>query len=118
MKRLGEFFRSVIPADPFQLLFLGGIVSLIAAHGLRWQPAGLPPAGQSAGDPRAVVAIRYSVLHLFHNFLGDGGLFCLFLAGQTSGATSYLAGVRSSVVRAGPDVRPSSLPWRSALFCS
>src|SRR5215475_14698645 len=58
----------------------------------------------------AVGAIRRSVLHLFPNFLGDGGLFCLFLAGQTSSAAGYLLDVRSSVVRARPDVRPSSLP--------
>lgn len=50
MKRLAEFIRSVLPADPFQLLFLGGIVCLIAAHGLRWEPAGLPASGQSSGD--------------------------------------------------------------------
>jgi uncharacterized membrane protein len=35
VKRLAEFIRSVIPADPFQLLFLGGVVCFIAAPGLR-----------------------------------------------------------------------------------
>lgn len=38
MKRAVEFLRSVIPADPFQLLFLAGIVCLIVAHGSRWWP--------------------------------------------------------------------------------
>jgi len=33
-----DFLRSVIPADPFQLLFLAGVVCLVVAHGLRWQP--------------------------------------------------------------------------------
>lgn len=41
MKRVLEFIRSVIPADPFQLLYLAGVVCLIAAHGLRWWPDGL-----------------------------------------------------------------------------
>lgn len=42
MKRVAEFLRSVIPADPFQLLFLAGIVCLVIAHGSRWWP-GLAP---------------------------------------------------------------------------
>src|SRR3984893_9108932 len=33
-----DFLRSVIPADPFQLLFLAGVVCLVVAHGLRWRP--------------------------------------------------------------------------------
>jgi len=37
-KRVAEFLRSVIPADPFQLLFLAGVVCLVVAHGLRWWP--------------------------------------------------------------------------------
>ena len=35
-KRVAEFLRSVIPADPFQSLFLAGVVCLVVAHGLRW----------------------------------------------------------------------------------
>lgn len=82
MKRLGEFFRSVIPADPFQLLFLGGIVSLIAAHGLRWQPAGFPPAGQSSGDlglwlQHGEVFFLYLII-----FSGIGGYFVCFWPGK------------------------------------
>jgi membrane protease YdiL (CAAX protease family) len=38
LKRAAKFLRSVIPADPFQLLFLAGIVCLVVAHGLRWWP--------------------------------------------------------------------------------
>jgi len=38
LKRAAEFLRSVIPADPFQLLFLAGISCLVVAHGLRWWP--------------------------------------------------------------------------------
>lgn len=36
LKRIAEFLRSVIPADPFQLLFLAGVACLVVAHGLRW----------------------------------------------------------------------------------
>jgi membrane protease YdiL (CAAX protease family) len=39
LKRAAEFLRSVIPADPHQLLFLGGIVCLVIAHGAKWWPA-------------------------------------------------------------------------------
>lgn len=39
MKRLAEFARSVVPVDPFQLLFLGGVVCLLASHGLGWSSA-------------------------------------------------------------------------------
>jgi len=38
---VGKFLRSVIPEDPFQLFFLGGVVCLVIAHGLKWWPAGL-----------------------------------------------------------------------------
>jgi membrane protease YdiL (CAAX protease family) len=41
LKRIVEFLRSVIPADPFQLLFLAGVVCLVVAHGLRWRPVEL-----------------------------------------------------------------------------
>src|SRR5258708_9839886 len=37
-KRVAEFLRSVIPVDPFQLLFLAGVVCLVVAHGLGWWP--------------------------------------------------------------------------------
>lgn len=38
MKRLLRFIRSVLPADPTQLIFLAGIVCLIIAPHLRWWP--------------------------------------------------------------------------------
>jgi membrane protease YdiL (CAAX protease family) len=49
VKRLIEFIRSVIPADPVQLVFLAGVVCLIVARGLRWSPPGLASAVPSAG---------------------------------------------------------------------
>ncbi len=41
LKRIAEFLRSVIPANPFQLLFLAGVVCLVVAYGLRcWHGIG------------------------------------------------------------------------------
>ena len=37
-RRLGAFIRSVIPADPAQLLFLAGIVCLVFAPRMIWWP--------------------------------------------------------------------------------
>ena len=34
-----QFIRSVLPADPTQLIFLGGIVCLAIAPHLRWWPS-------------------------------------------------------------------------------
>ena len=82
MKRLAEFIRSVIPADPFQLLFLAGVVCLIAAHGLRWQPVGLPSAGQSAGDFGLWLQYGALIFVYFIIFLGMAGYFVCFWAGK------------------------------------
>lgn len=40
MKRLGEFLRSVIPADPAQLIYLAGLVCLTICVRVRWEPLG------------------------------------------------------------------------------
>ena len=83
MKRLAEFIRSVIPADPFQLLFLAGVVCLIAAHGLRWEPVGLPSARQSEGD--FGLWLRYIgpvIFVYFIIFSGMAGYFVCFWAGK------------------------------------
>jgi len=82
VKRLAEFIRSVIPADPFQLLFLAGVVCLIAAHGLRWQPVGLPSAGQSAGDFGLWLQYGALIFVYFIIFLGMAGYFVCFWAGK------------------------------------
>lgn len=82
MKRLAEFVRSVIPEDPFQLFFLAGVVCLIAAHGLRWQPEGLPLAGQSAGD--LGLWLKYGAVFFiyFIIFSGMAGYFVCFWPGR------------------------------------
>lgn len=63
VKRLAEFIRSVIPADVFQLLFLGGLVCLIAAHGLRWWPEGLGYGSETRRDELG--GLLYAVGFLF-----------------------------------------------------
>jgi membrane protease YdiL (CAAX protease family) len=47
MKRLSQFLRSVIPADPWQLLFLGGAVLLFVSPRLPWYPNTLILAGKA-----------------------------------------------------------------------
>jgi membrane protease YdiL (CAAX protease family) len=82
VKRLAEFIRSVLPADPFQLFFLGGVVCLVAAHGLRWWPASLAFPEQSADNFKQVV--RYmGVLFMYPIiFSGIAGYFVCFWPGK------------------------------------
>jgi membrane protease YdiL (CAAX protease family) len=49
LKRLAKFIRSVIPADPAQLLILTGAVCLTVSPHLRfWPPEFIPPGGSRA----------------------------------------------------------------------
>lgn len=82
MKRLAEFIRSVMPADPFQLLFLAGVVCLIAAHGLRWQPVGLPSAGQSVGYVGLWLQYGAVIFIYLVIFSGIAGYFVCFWPGK------------------------------------
>ena len=50
MKRIAEFLRSVIPADPAQLLFLAGSVCLVIAPHLSWWPRGFEIASAHRED--------------------------------------------------------------------
>lgn len=47
MNRAAKFFRSLLPADPFQVFFLAGLVCLTIAPHLRWWPSYLDPVVQS-----------------------------------------------------------------------
>jgi membrane protease YdiL (CAAX protease family) len=54
MKRLGAFLRSVIPADPTQLIFLSGVVLLFISPHLPWWPSRLIQSfGLSTGAGQA-----------------------------------------------------------------
>ena len=82
MRRLAEFLRSVIPEDPFQLLFLAGVVCLTVAHGLRWQPAGLPPAEQSSSEFGLWLEYGAVFFVYFIIFSGIAGYFVCFWPGK------------------------------------
>ncbi len=83
MRRLAEFLRSVIPADPAQLLFVIGIVCLVIAPHLRWWPSGLAVSPEHAAGwfDRQVVDI--GVLLLFPIiFASVAGYFVCFWPGD------------------------------------
>ena len=82
MKRLAEFVRSVIPADPFQLFFIGGVVCLIAAHGLRWRPAGLASPDQSSDYLKQLVWYMGPLFVYPIIFSGVTGYFACFWPGK------------------------------------
>ena len=83
MKRSVEFIRSVIPADPTQLLFLAGVICLAVAPHLRLWPSGLVPLGDHRTDllaERARAYIGFSVWPMI--FAGIGGYFVCFSPGR------------------------------------
>lgn len=81
MKRLAEFIRSVIPADPFQLLFLAGVVCLIAAHGLRWWPEGLGYGFETYELGGPLYALGFFFVYLFI-FSAMAGYYVCFWPGK------------------------------------
>lgn len=83
MRRLAEFLRSVIPADPTQLLFVIGIVCLLVAPHLRWWPAGLPISPEHAASrfDRQVVDVGIFLL-LPVTFASVAGYFVCFWPGD------------------------------------
>jgi hypothetical protein len=85
LKRLLDFLRSVIPADPFQLLFLAGVVCLVVAHGLRWHPA---ESSLLPGQPTDSFVRQVQILRPFFAFpiifAGAAGYFICFWPGAHS----------------------------------
>ena len=83
MRRLKEFLRSVIPADPYQLLFLFGTVYLVIAPRLRWWPHGLAAYRERLANPLGGQLESLGVLFLFPIiFAGLAGYFCCFWPGE------------------------------------
>ncbi len=83
MKRLAEFLRSVIPADPTQLIFLAGVVCLFVAPRLRWWPLGLGVASERLTDSIAQQAQILGVFFLLPiRFTGVAGYFLCFWPGS------------------------------------
>jgi membrane protease YdiL (CAAX protease family) len=82
VKRLAEFFRSVIPADPSQLLFLAGAVCLTVAPRLGLWPSGLVHVGDHHAEFLVEQARAYVVLAVWPLiFSGIGAYFVCFRPG-------------------------------------
>jgi membrane protease YdiL (CAAX protease family) len=77
-ERLASFLRSVIPADPSQLLFLAGIVCLVVSSRLSWLPSekALAPFHPDSSEyfqmvfDTRIFLIFPSLLSLFSGFAG------------------------------------------------
>ena len=83
MKRLAEFFRSVLPADPTQLLLLAGVVCLTVAPHLRLWPSGLSTVWDSRTDLLTEQARAYIAFSVWPIILsGIGGYFVCFRPGR------------------------------------
>jgi membrane protease YdiL (CAAX protease family) len=79
VKRASVFFRSVLPGDPAQLLFLFGVVCLFIAPHLRWGPrVSFGNTIQSLIDPRVFVLLALYAIH----FAGTAGYFVCFRPGD------------------------------------
>ncbi len=89
MKRLALFLRSVVPADPWQLIFLLGVVLLFISPRLSWWPSKLlESAGPAVGPFQSgaghlesgqfIFACLYPVM-----FAGIAGYFVCFWPGKT-----------------------------------
>ena len=88
MKRLAEFLRSVIPNEPWQLVFLLGVVFLFVSPSLPWWPTellesfGLRSTAWQSGTHRFeagrfIVAFTYPIM-----FAGLAGYFVCFWPGK------------------------------------
>ncbi len=83
MKRVVEFLRSVLPADPTQLIFLAGVVCLFVAPRLRWWPLGLGAAPERLQDSLAQQMQLLAVFFVLPiSFAGVAGYFICFWPGK------------------------------------
>jgi membrane protease YdiL (CAAX protease family) len=136
LKRLVEFLRSVIPADPTQLIFLAGVVSLFVAPHLRWWPTGLGVAPQRVADSFGqtveslgvlfVVPIIFATVAGYFVCFWPGnhpicrilGLICFpAIAGMCLmfGRIVYLSGPSSSILQGTRSLVVSKINWACAL---
>lgn len=83
MKRLAEFFRSVLPADLTQLIFLAGIVCLFIAPHLRWWPSGIGSPPERITDSFAQIVESLGVFFLLPiKFAAVAGYYICFWPGN------------------------------------
>ena len=80
-RRLGKFLRSVIPTDPYQLVFLLGVACVFISSRLSWTPRG-------RGDSNSVfgVSAAYDCFTAMRPLLSSGLLLVLL-----AGLVGYLA---------------------------
>ena len=133
-KRLIAFLRSVLPADPYQLLFLAGIVCLSTLRGLRWWSG--PAVLHISPDRIATSFARFlldaqSIFMLPAIFAVAAGWYVCFWPGKhpirrilalvvfpgalatvlTLGRFAYLAGPPSSILQSVGTTAFSKLKW-------
>src|SRR5207253_1148304 len=78
LKRLVKFLRSVLPADPTQLIFLAGVFCLFVAPHLRWWPPGLGVAPGRLADSLVQQMLLGVFFLLPISFAGVAGYFVCF----------------------------------------
>src|SRR5215467_13989516 len=93
MNRATQFLRSVIPADPFQLCFLAGLVCLTIAPYLRWWPVE-ERADWSAKLNGSPVGMEYYVVQVVATYgfilASSAGYFFCFWPGKRLKAKVWL----------------------------
>ena len=120
-KRVAEFLRSVIPAEPFQLLFLAGVVCLVVAHGLRWWPGIGPFAAVGVFPIIFAGAAGYFICfwpgnHPVRRILGLVFLPIVAGLGLMFGGFAYLSGPSSSVLESTGSVVVHRIHWAQSML--
>lgn len=120
-KRVAAFLRSVIPADPFQLLFLAGVVCLVVAHGLRWWPGIGPFAALGVWPIMFAGAAGYYICfwpgnHPVRRILGLVFLPIMAGLGLMFGRFAYLSGPSSSVLESGGSLVVHRIHWAQSML--
>jgi len=82
MNRIGQFLRSVLPADPFQVCFLAGLVCFTIAPHLRWWPAiqndSLSIGVNGSLEPMSLQAVRIIAGYGFILASSAGYFLCMW----------------------------------------
>ena len=131
-KRLIEFLRSVLPADPYQLLFLAGIVCLTTVHGVKWWPASAHASRDRLAGSFGQFVLYAGIIFLLPTIFAEAaGYFICFWPGKhpirrilslvvfpvivtvilTLVRMVYLAGPPSSLLQSAGVTTVSKLKW-------
>jgi membrane protease YdiL (CAAX protease family) len=130
-KRLIEFLRSVLPADPYQLLLLAGVLFLSIIHGVKWWPSAHTSPARVANSFGQLLVNAGNTLLLPIIFAAAAGWFVCFWPGKhpvrrisifiilpvvvsiflVLGSFFYLAGPPSSVFQSTSVFTSNGLRW-------